>query len=57
MLLLAMETQPPRPSKSADAARRALIARARARTPEERILLALELGTRCRLLAQAKRSS
>jgi hypothetical protein len=50
-----MDSLPPRPSKSAAAARRALIERARARTPEERILLALELGTRCRLLAEIRR--
>lgn len=50
-------TQPVKPrarvSRSGDAARRELIERARARTPYERILLALELGARDRAIAEA----
>lgn len=50
-----METsQPPRRSQVAEAMHSALVERARARSPEERILLALQLGERCRRLALAR---
>ncbi|OGQ17538.1 MAG: hypothetical protein A2138_08365 [Deltaproteobacteria bacterium RBG_16_71_12] len=42
-----------RRSATEAAMRRSLVERARARSPEERIVLALELGDRCRLLARA----
>ena len=45
----------PRKSATADATRRTLVERARARTPEERVLLALQLGARDRLLHGARR--
>ena len=43
-----------RPSKSASAAKQSLIERAWKRTPEERILLALQLGERGKKLAKAR---
>ncbi len=44
----------PRRSQTADAMHGSLVERARARTPEERIILALQLGERCRLLSLAR---
>ena len=43
-----------RKSKTADAMKRAKYAQEMKLTPEERILLALRLGARCRMLARGK---
>lgn len=48
------DVPPERRSASADAARAAELARLKAMTPRERIILALELGHRCAALRAPK---